>query len=256
MYKVNLDVFEGPLDLLLFLIRKNEIDIHDIPISRLTSEYVDAIHQMEDMDLNVAGEFLVMAAHLMLIKSRMLLPVNPEAAEEGEIEDPRSELVARLLEYKQFKEAAQGLQHREGVQREIFGRLGAQEAMRPNSEFLEEEPDLEVNLFDLLKAFQRILDELPENTVREIEREEVSLVQKMNEILDLLEMNESISFFEAFKGAKNKVTLVATFLGMLELARLKSVAIRQAQLFGEIRLYRKSLNPEADAEGAINITGE
>ncbi len=241
MYKVNLEVFEGPLDLLLFLIRKNEIDIHDIPISKLTQEYVSYLNLMQELDLNVAGEFLVMAAHLMLIKSRMLLPVNPEDPGEGEVEDPRSELVARLLEYKQFKEAAQSLGGMEAVQRDVFGRLGAQESMKPSKDFLEEEADLEVNLFDLLKAFQRILDELPENAIREIEREEVSIVQKMNEILDLLEHNESVSFFEAFKGAKNKQTLLATFLGMLELARIKSLEIRQAQLFGEIRLYKKAL---------------
>jgi segregation and condensation protein A len=248
MYKVNLEVFEGPLDLLLFLIRKNEIDIHDIPISKLTQEYLDILHQMEELDLNVAGEFLVMAAHLMLIKSRMLLPQDPEAAEEGELEDPRSELVARLLEYKQFKEAAHSLQTMEGIQREIFGRLGAQEAMKPSEEFLEEEPDLEVNLYDLLKAFQRILDELPENQVREIQREEVSVVQKMNEILDLLESGDGISFFEAFRDAKDKVTVVATFLGMLELARMKSISIRQANIFGEIRIYKKDLKESAPAE--------
>ena len=242
MYKVNLEVFEGPLDLLLFLIRKNEIDIQNIPISKLTNEYIEYVNLMEDLDLNVAGEFLVMAAHLMLIKSRMLLPVTQEASEDGEIEDPRSELVARLLEYKQFKEAASGLQSMEGMQREIFGRLGASEAMKPSEEFLEEETDLEVNLFDLLKAFQRILEELPENSVREIQREEVSVVQKMNEILDMLENAESISFFEAFRLAKDKTTLLATFLGMLELARMKSISIRQAQLFGEIRLYKKSLD--------------
>jgi segregation and condensation protein A len=256
LYKVNLEVFEGPLDLLLFLIRKNEIDINDIPISKLTQDYVDTVQQMQDMDLNIAGEFLVMAAHLMLIKSRMLLPVNPEAVEEGEAEDPRSELVARLLEYKQFKEAAQSLQGMEGIQREIFGRLGAQEAMRPSQEFLEEEPDLELNLFDLLKAFQRVLDELPENTVREIEREEVSVVQKMNEILDLLEGSESISFFDAFRAAKDKSTLLATFLGMLELARLKSISIRQAQLFGEIRLYKKALSPEPTEGGPVEEASE
>jgi segregation and condensation protein A len=241
VYKVNLEVFEGPLDLLLFLIRKNEIDIQNIPIAKLTQEYIEYLNLMEDLDLNVAGEFLVMAAHLMLIKSRMLLPAAPETGEDGEIEDPRSELVARLLEYKQFKEAAHSLQNLEGLQREIFGRLGAQEAMKPSAELMEEESDLEVNLFDLLKAFQRILDELPENSVREIEREEVSTVQKINEILDMLEGRDGISFYEAFKGAKDKTTLVTTFLAMLELARMKSISIRQAQNFGEIRIYKKEI---------------
>jgi segregation and condensation protein A len=254
VYKVNLEVFEGPLDLLLFLIRKNEIDIHDIPISRLTQEYIETVSLMEKLDLNLAGEFLVMAAHLMLIKSRMLLPPAPTVEGEAEAEDPRSELVMRLLEYKQFKEAAQDLHLREAQQRDVFGRLGTQDAMRGEMEAAAalDEPDLEVNLFDLLKAFQRVLEELPETTVRELEREEVSVVQKMNEILDLLEQNESISFFEAFKDAKDRSTLMTTFLGMLELTRIKSIAIRQAQLFGEIRLYKKKLGDEKEAtEGSI-----
>jgi segregation and condensation protein A len=241
VYKVSLDVFEGPLDLLLFLIKKTEIDIHDIPIATLTQEYIAALEQMQELDLNVAGEFLVMAAQLMFIKSRMLLPLQPEdALGEGEAEDPRSELVARLLEYKQFKEAAVSLQHRELMQRDVFGRMGVEAAIKEAAQqALDEDSSLDVNLYDLLRAFQRILDELPAGTVREVDREEVSVVQKMNEILDLLEISESILFHEAFRSARNKVTLLATFLGMLELAKMRSISIRQAQLFGEIRLYKR-----------------
>ncbi len=250
MYKVNLEVFEGPLDLLLFLIKKNEIDVNDIPISKLTQEYLEVLGQMEKLDINVAGEFLVMAAQLMFIKSRMLLPLPEVAGEEGDLEDPRSELVARLLEYKRFKEAAHSLQGMEAAQREVFARLGAAESMRPGPEALDDENELEVNLFDLLKAFQRVLNELPENTLREIEREEVSVVQKINEILDLLEQSESISFFDAFRGAKNKQTLLATFLAMLELARMKSIQIRQARSFGEIRIYKKAYSEGASTESA------
>jgi segregation and condensation protein A len=242
LVKVNLEIFEGPLDLLLFLIRKDEIDIHDIPIARLTQEYVATLEEMGHLDLNVAGEFLVMAAQLMVIKSRMLLPV-PETAlgEDGEAEDPRSELVARLLEYKQFKEAAQGLGERELLQREVFGRMGVEAAARHAAEKAarEEEGTLEVNLYDLLRSFQRILDELPENAVREIQREEVSVVQKMNEILDLLEGRESILFHEAFAKGRSKVTVLATFLGMLELAKIRSIMLRQAAIFGEIHIYKR-----------------
>jgi segregation and condensation protein A len=190
----------------------------------------------------VAGEFLVMAAQLMVIKSKMLLP-TPESGsgEEGEAEDPRSELVARLLEYKQFKEAAASLGQRELLQREVFGRMGVERVAKADAEkfALEEDGALDVNLFDLLRAFQRILDELPENQVREISREEVSVVQKMNEILDSLETKEFILFNEVFRGLKQRSHLLATFLGMLELAKLRSVSIRQALLFGEIRIYKR-----------------
>jgi segregation and condensation protein A len=252
LVKVNLEVFEGPLDLLLFLIRKSEIDIHDIPIAALTRDYVATLEQMESLDLNVAGDFLVMAAQLMVIKSRMLLPAADEAPEEGEAEDPRSELVARLLEYKQFKEAALGLGTRELLQREVYGRMGVESEARKAAEKAasDEEAALDVNLMDLLRAFQRILDELPENVVREIQREEVSVVQKMNEILDLLEGRESLLFHEAFAAGKTKVTVLATFLGMLELSRIKSILIRQAAIFGEIRLYKRADLNGGPAESA------
>ncbi len=248
MVKVNLPVFEGPLDLLLFLIRKSELDIHDIPIAELTREYLATLETMERLDLNVAGDFLVMAAQLMVIKSRMLLP-SPEAAEgEPEPEDPRSELVARLLEYRQFKEAAASLGERESLRREAFGRMGVEDEARRSAEkaAADEEQALDVNLFDLLRAFLRILDELPENAVREIEREEVSVVQKMNEILDLLDAHESVPFRRAFSGA-SRVALLAGFLAVLELARLKSILVRQAAAFGEIHLYRRKDAPTAPA---------
>lgn len=250
MVKVNLEIFEGPLDLLLFLIRKTEIDIHDIPIARLTKEYVETLEQMGTLDLNVAGDFLVMAAQLMVIKSKMLLPVPETAAgEDGEAEDPRSELVARLLEYKQFKEVAQSLGEKELLQREVFGRMGVEAAARQAAEkaSADEESTLEVNLFDLLRAFQRILDELPENTVREIQREEVSIVQKMNEILDLLDSREYVLFHEAFAKGKNKIHVLTTFLGMLELAKMRSVSLRQPALFSEIHIYKRVEAAPAEA---------
>jgi segregation and condensation protein A len=254
LVKVNLAIFEGPLDLLLFLIKKSEIDINDIPIAKLTREYLAALDEMQDsLDLNVAGEFLVMAAQLMVIKSKMLLPA-PEtgSGEDGEAEDPRSELVARLLEYKQFKEAAASLGQRELMQREVFGRMGVERIAKQDAEknALEEDGALDVNLFDLLRAFQRILDELPETQVREIGRDEVSVVQKMNEILDSLETKEFIIFQELFRGIRARPHLLATFLGMLELAKLRSVALRQAALFGDIRIYKRQDQEAGPAETA------
>ena len=152
-------------------------------------------------------------------------------------EDPRASLVRQLLEYRRYKEASESLKEMEGRQRELFGRPPDPSlASAPAAE--EGDGPLEVSLFELLKAFRRLLDELPENRVSELEREEVPVAQKINEILDLLEGQESLSFFEAFRGAHGKIALVATFLAMLELARMKSISIRQARLFGEIRLYK------------------
>ncbi len=256
MVKVNLEIFEGPLDLLLFLIRKSEIDINDIPIAKLTQEYLAALddeHGPIRWTLNVAGEFLVMAAHLMLIKSRMLLPA-PEAldGDDGDAEDPRSELVARLLEYKQFKEAAASLGQRELLQREVFGRMGVERAAKADAEkaSLEEDGALDVNLFDLLRAFQRILDELPENAIREIGRDEVSVVQKMNEILDSLETKEFILFHEVFtKGHPQPPQhLLATFLGMLRAGQAPQSVASSARpaLFGDIRIYKRPDQGAAD----------
>jgi segregation and condensation protein A len=240
MYKVNLEIFDGPFDLLLYLIKKNEVSITDIPIAKITQDYLEHLGQMEDLDFTVAGEFLVMAAQLMLIKSRMLLPVTAATEElaPGQ-EDPRAELVRQLLEYKRYKEASEFLKDMEGRQREVFGRPAPDPEGEKTAEPAPvEEAPLEVSLFELLKAFQRILDELPENRVNELEREEVPVVQKMNEILDLLEASGSAAFSEIFAGATSKIAVVATFLAMLELARMKSISLRQAQIFGEIRLYK------------------
>lgn len=247
MYKVNLDVFEGPFDLLLHLIKKNEVDILDIPIAPITAEYLQVLEQMRETDVNMAGEFLIMAAQLLWIKSRMLLPPDPvEGVEAGE-EDPRAELVRQLLEYRQYKEAAEEMQRMELKQRDVFTRFSP-DTTRDLSALSTENIPLEVNLYDLLKAFEKILANLPEETVREIEREEVSVVQKMNEILDLLENQDSIAFFEAFANLTTKTAVIATFLAILELSRLRSVRVRQAQRFGEIRLYK--VNPEASLPAA------
>jgi segregation and condensation protein A len=240
MYRVNLDIFEGPFDLLLYLIRKNEVDINDIPIATITNEYVAMLDAMREVDISVAGEFLVMAAQLLLIKSRMLLPPDPAAPGEAPEEDPRAELVRQLLEYQRFKQAAYELQRREFEQRDVFSRYEASEAGwdGDNPTDLAEAP-LEVNLFDLLKAFEKVLASLPKEVVATLEREEVPTVQKMNEILDLLESQESLSFFELFAGASTRVVAVSIFLAMLELTRLKSIRLIQMQGFGEIRITKR-----------------
>jgi len=256
MYRVNLEIFEGPFDLLLYLIRKNEVDINDIPISKITNEYVAMLDALRDVDISVAGEFLVMAAQLLLIKSRMLLPPDPTAAGEAPEEDPRAELVRQLLEYQRFKQAAFELQRREFEQRDVFSRYEASEASWDGDNPADRaEADLEVNLFDLLKAFEKVLQSLPKETVATLEREEVQTVQKMNDILDMLESMESVSFFDIFKGAASRVMVVSTFLAMLELTRLKSIRIVQTIGFGEIRLYKRRDEGPKEEPGA-EPTGE
>jgi segregation and condensation protein A len=195
---------------------------------------------LRDVDISVAGEFLVMAAQLLLIKSRMLLPPDPTAAGEAPEEDPRAELVRQLLEYQRFKQAAFELQRREFEQRDVFSRYEASEASWDGDNPADRaEADLEVNLFDLLKAFEKVLQALPKETVASLEREEVPTVQMMNDILDLLEAQESLSFFALFEKANSRVEAVTVFLAMLELTRLKSIRIIQIQSFGEIRISKR-----------------
>lgn len=226
-YQIKIPEFEGPFDLLLHLIKENEINIYDIPITKIAEEYLKYIEMMEMLDLDVAGEFIVMAATLIHIKSKMLLP-----KEEAEIveEDPRLALVRQLLEYKRFKEAAGKLTIFEDKQKNIF--------TREIPEFEEEEEYIEATLFDLLKAFRGILQYLPKGEVIELSREEVSVTQKINEILDKLEINSNIEFIKLFESKSSKQEMIATFLAILELVRFRLIVVLQSKLFDEIRIFK------------------
>ncbi len=171
-YKVRLDIFEGPLDLLLYLIKKEELDIYDIPITRITEQYLETLNLMELLDLDIAGEILVMAATLMQIKSKMLLPPDPSGETPEEL-DPRAELVRQLLEYKAFKEAAENLRGFEGKRSEIFTRFGVE----PESEG-DDSPFLEVSLFDLISAFSLVLKNLPKSDFHEVEKDEFTVAER------------------------------------------------------------------------------
>jgi segregation and condensation protein A len=227
-YRVRLEVFEGPLDLLLHLIKKNELDIFDIPIAEITSDYLNYIKLFRRLNLDFAGEFLVMASTLIHIKSRMLLP-SIETVEEEEPEDPRLELAARLMEYQKFKEAASILKEREAIQRDIYGRL----PIVP----LDEDYTVEASLFDLVDAFQRVVFRV-EKEVREIIQEDIRVEDRIREILNLLENRRFINFETIFSGQRTKRLLIVTFLALLELVRLRTVFARQARPFGDIRIYR------------------
>lgn len=233
-YKVKLEIFEGPLDLLLYLIKKDDVNIYDIPISKITEEYLKYLEVMKLLDLDVAGEFIVMAATLLQIKSKMLLPPVPGEEELLEEEDPRAELVKRLLEYKKFKEAASQLSEKESKQSELFRRSATEDTLGLEGD----SPFFEVSVFDLITAFTKILKDIPKDTFYKVIKDEFTVSEKMHDILHLLVNKQVVYFSELFKNAKNKFEVVTIFLAILELIRLKEICFRQSGLFGEIEVTR------------------
>jgi segregation and condensation protein A len=234
-----LPVFEGPLDLLLHLIKENKIDIYDIPIAIITKQYLGYLDLMKELNLEIAGEFLVMAATLIQIKSKMLLPPDEEEVEE-QAEDPRAELVQRLLEYKSFKETSSEFREKETIWRNIFNR------MPPQVEEIEIGPELslsEVSLFDLLSAFKDILSKAPEQVI-EITREKLTVADKINYIMDKLESDEGLKFEDIFQEGFTRLTLIVTFLALLELIRLGLVKAYQERAFGSIWIINPQKMPE------------
>jgi segregation and condensation protein A len=236
-YKVKLEIFEGPLDLLFYLIKKDELNINDIPISSITEQYLQYIELMRMLDLDIAGEFLVMAATLMHIKSKMLLPPD-EAQAEQEEEDPRSELVRKLLEYRRFKEAAEALKERELKQKDVFARPGIKDLIEdmPSDEKLY----FEASIFDLLSAFSKVLKEIPKDKLYEVVKDEVTVSDKIHEIFHILVKKPVIYFLDLFKTTTTKIHIIATFLALLELIRMKEVVIKQDRIFGDIQIIRNS----------------
>ena len=241
-YQVRIENFEGPLDLLLHLIKKNEINIYDIPIAMIAQQYLSYIEAMKDLNLTVAGEFLVMAATLLQIKSKMLLPVEENAEDEEEGPDPREELVRRLLEYKAFKEAARQLDTQERIWREIYSRP----AVAVESDDESDEAMLDnIGLFDLVDALQTILNRNPGKQLLEIIPDNLTVRDRMNAILEALEGQESVGFEALFEASCHRLVIIVTFLALLELIRLRTVRVYQAENFGPILLSRAfSLVPD------------
>ncbi len=238
-YRVRLDEFEGPLDLLLHLIKKTEINIYDIPIAVITKQYLEYISLMKDLNLEVAGEFLVMAATLIHIKSRMLLPDDSEGDDEDDSgEDPRAELVRRLLEYKQFKEAAGDLVQRGQQWREVFGRPAFLEAERSSLPEDEDDTPLDLTLFDLVDAFQDIIQRTPAEALIEVTADHLTVKDRMNYILERLESEAAAPFETLFHPEEGRMVVIVTFLGLLELIRIKLVRAYQSEAFGSILVSR------------------
>jgi segregation and condensation protein A len=223
--KIVLGEFEGPLDLLLHLIRQEQVSIYDIPIARITAEYLRYLRVMQEMDIAVAGDFLVMAATLIELKTRMLLPRDPLAPAE-EAEDPRMDLVNQLLEYQKYKAAAQMLWSRATVEQAVF--------KRAELETDKNNPEVAVGLFDLLKVFQDILARHKEEIMLEIEREEISMAEMLERLRNMVLSSGELNLRVFFERARTRRELVLAFLSVLELVRTTEIKLLQLQTFGDI----------------------
>ena len=250
-YKVKLEIFEGPFDLLLYLIRKDEINVYDIPIATILEQYMQYLELMRLLDLNIAGEFIVVAATLMQIKSKMLLPQEPSALEETPEEetDPRADLVKRLLEYRQFKDAAEQLRHKERARQDIFKRAPVIQDEESGEAYFE------ASLFDLINAFSKALKDIPKDLFYEVIKDEFTVEGKVHELLHLFMETPRIGLTSLFARVKSKMEVVVTFLAVLELIRLKEVLVVQKAVFGDIEVFRnrekmapKAAPPEAVAQ--------
>jgi segregation and condensation protein A len=228
--RVQVEIFEGPLDLLLHLIKKNEVNISDIPIATITEQYLATLEVMQAFNLDVAGEFLVMAATLIHIKSRMLLPLTDAEEDEEEGADPREELVRRLLEYQRFKDAADQLERREVLTRDVFVRSVAPAEEVPAPGFRE------VSVFELLTALKQVLDRLPKDVVHEVMLDKITVREKMTLLLDHLRAQGKTLFESLFAEVKTRMEVVVTFLAMLELVKVRAIRIFQEEATGPIQI--------------------
>jgi len=236
-YRIQAGSFEGPLDLLLHLVRVNEVDITDIPIVTITEQYNEYLMLMSELSLEIAGEYLVMAATLMHIKSQLLLPPDPDAAEEDAV-DPRDELTQQLLDYQRFRQAAESLQAMQSRRGLIWTRDDVPE------EFADEEL-LAVDMFDLLQAFRKLVGRLGDEAQLKLKRDNVSVADKIGWLTDILQERRSVDLLELFTELPTRLDRIATFLAVLEMMRLTIVVVFQRKALGEIRV---ALRPET-AEG-------
>jgi len=241
--RIHVAEFDGPLDLLLYLIKRDKIDIHDIPIAPITRSYMEYLELMQELNLDVAGDFMVMAATLIHIKSKMLVPVDPtEAQGDEEQEDPREALVQRLLEFQRYKEAAGILHQQAQIRAATWTRP---DTVLPSFDDTGEEM-LEAGLFDLISAFKELLDRRRTLLAHEVASEGKSIEQRIEELLALLREGESLDFLELFAAQETKADMIVTFLALLELIRLKRVKVYQRGIFGPIRVFRP-VGPEPAA---------
>lgn len=240
-YDIKIENFEGPLDLLLHLIKKNEMDVYNIQVADITAQYLEIIDTMKSLNLDVAGEFLLMAATLLHIKSKMLLPQHDEEDLDEEELDPRAELVRRLLEYQKYKDAGENFDLMPRLNRDVFARKFQSPELVVGQD---DEEMIAVGIFELVDAFQRLLKETSDPYIHEINIEKLTVSDRINSILSLLADRESVAFLEVFEEPPDRPMVVVTFLAMLELVRLRLVRLMQNSRCGSIWLYPAVANDD------------
>jgi segregation and condensation protein A len=229
-YQINLDTFEGPLDLLLYFIKRDELNIYDIPIAKITKEYLEYLNMMHTLDLQIAGEFVEMASNLMSIKAKMLLPRFSEANEDDDIEDPRNELVQRLLEYQQYKEMGKEMKKLEEENISYFHR-------NPNLTYVDKNIDAKeilhkISLFDILTAFKNVLDKIPDESIPHgVQLEDVNIDDQTKYLYTFFIKKSKVNFSTVVKTIKNRVVLIVTFVAILEMIKTQQIRIYQTDLF-------------------------
>ena len=253
-YKISIPIFEGPLDLLLDLIKKQEMNIHDIPISKITSQYLDYLHQLETLDVDVSAEFIYMAATLIYIKSKMLLPPDPFASPEEQVADPREELVQRLLEHEKFKNAAQLLYQKQQIEENVWS--------KPDKSLYHDEAaegELVVSLVDLVRVFQQVLERKKEVARIELQHEIFTVAQMIAQLRGqiLASDTDSVSLIQFFEACPSRHAMIVAFLAVLEMVKLQAVALLQEKQFGDILVKKaKAFDAAFDESGALRIDAE
>jgi segregation and condensation protein A len=253
-YRINIPLYEGPLDLLLDLIKKQEMSIHDIQISKITSQYLDYLHQLEVQNVDVSAEFIYMAATLIYIKSKMLLPPDPLASLEEQSADPREELVQRLLEHEKFKNAAQLLYQKQQIEENVWS--------KPDKSLYQDEAtegELVVSLVDLVRVFQQVLERKKEVTRIELQHETFTVAQMIAQLRAQILASEtnSVSLIQFFEACPSRHAMIVAFLAVLEMVKLQAIALHQETQFGEIQIKKaKSFDSAFDDQGALRIDAE
>src|SRR5271168_4990195 len=253
-YRIHIPMYEGPLDLLLDLIKKQEMNIHDIQISKITSQYLDYLHQLETLNVDVSAEFIYMAASLIYIKSKMLLPPDPLASAEEQVTDPREELVQRLLEHEKFKNAAQLLYQKQQIEENVWS--------KPDKSLYADEgtdADLVVSLVDLVKVFQQVLERKKEVSRIELRHEEFTVAQMIAALRAQILASEenSVHLIAFFEACPSRHAMIVAFLAVLEMVKLQAVGLAQEKQFGEIVVKKgKSFDVAFDESGALRLVDE
>ena len=253
-YKITIPMYEGPLDLLLDLIKKQEMNIHDIQISKITSQYLDYLHQLEVQNIDVSAEFIYMAATLIYIKSKMLLPPDPLASSEEQAADPREELVQRLIEHEKFKNAAQLLYQRQQIEENVWS--------KPDKSLCHDEGtegELVVSLVDLVRVFQQVLERKKEVTRIELQHELFTVAQMIAQLRGqiLASSDNSVSLIQFFEACPSRHAMIVAFLAVLEMVKLQAVLLVQEKQFGEILVKKaKAFDVAFDESGALRIDAE